>query len=56
MNTKRSHKIFSLIMLVLIVATVVASASVAIYNIYEYKQQMKLQEDMYSALNDASEA
>lgn len=51
MNTKKSHKIFSLIMLVLIVASVVASAGIAVYNIYEYNKEMKLQEDLYAGLN-----
>ncbi len=50
MNTKRSHKIFSLVMLILIVSSIVASASLAIYNVYDYKHQQKLQEEALAAL------
>lgn len=54
MNTKRSHKIFSLVMLILIVSSIVASASLAIYNVYDYKHQQKLQEEAYAALAEAT--
>lgn len=54
MNTKRSHKIFSLVMLIMITATVVASAGLAIYNVYDYKHQKKLQEEAYAALAEAA--
>lgn len=42
MNTKRSHKIFSLVMLILILGSIVASAGIGIYNVYNIKHQMKL--------------
>ncbi|WOO88235.1 hypothetical protein R2F61_04735 [Mollicutes bacterium LVI A0078] len=54
MNTKRSHKIFSLVMLILIVATVVATAILSAYNVYEYKQQQKLQEAAYAAIEESA--
>lgn len=54
MNTKKSHKLFSLVMLILIVGTVVASASIAAYNIYDYKKEQKLKADAIAALADAS--
>ncbi len=54
MNTKRSHKIFSLVMLILILGTVVASAALALYNVYDYKHQQKLQEEAYAALAEAA--
>lgn len=54
MNTKKSHKIFSLIMLILIISSIVATASVAIYNIYDYKHQQTLREEALSAISAAS--
>ncbi len=54
MNTKRSHKIFSLVMLILIVATVVAATAVAMYNVYDYKQQQKAYDELLSAASEVS--
>lgn len=54
MNTKKSHKIFSLVMLILIVATVVAATAVAVYNMYDYKQQQKAYDELLSATSEVS--
>lgn len=57
MNTKRSHKIFAIVMLVLMVGSIVASAGVALYNVVDYKAQKKAQEEVATALAEsASEA
>lgn len=54
MNTKKSHKIFSLIMLILILSSVVATTSVAIYNVYDFKHQEKLNDEAQSDTDTAS--
>lgn len=41
-------------MLILIVATVVATAILSAYNVYEYKQQQKLQEAAYAAIEESA--
>lgn len=41
MNTKKGHKLFALIMLILIVASVVATAVVTAYNVYDFKKQQE---------------
>ncbi len=54
MNTKRSHKIFALVMLILIVASAVATAAVAAYNVYDYKQQQKAYDELITAASETS--
>lgn len=54
MNTKKSHKIFAIVMLVLMVGSVVASAGLALYNVVDYKEQQKAKEELATALADAS--
>ncbi len=55
MNSKRSHKIFALVMLIMIVASVVATAALSIYNVYDYKHQQQLKEDALAAIDAVSE-
>lgn len=52
MNSKKSHKIFAFIMLVLIIGTVVASALITSYNMYKYKQQQDLQQEILNSTEE----
>lgn len=49
-ETKTSHKIFSIIMLVLIVGTTIGTFVVTTISIIEHKQEQKANEEAYAEL------
>ncbi len=51
-QSKKSHKIFSLIMLALIVGGTVAGFTAAAVNMWEYNSQKKQQEQLYDAVSE----
>ncbi len=54
MNTKKSHKIFSLVMLILIVGSIATAAVVSTYNVIEYQHQLKQAEESQAAESEVT--
>ncbi len=50
MDTQKSYKVFSLVMLILIIGSIVSVAIVSIFNVYEYKHEQKLKQEVISSL------
>lgn len=54
MNSKKSHKLFSLTMLILIVGSIVLGTVISLWNVYEVKHERKMREDAIAAMTEAA--